>query len=212
MYSFEIHWTLCLKTEHTAITDLCILRFLLLWWMCLGFFCLVWVTLPNITYVPLRELTLCCCVWFWWEDNRKWLTPVLVTSAQILPPLTLLQVEEVPWDFGSSAFPVRPSGAVGRLLELVTAAEPLPQGDHGHGFTFPIFSTSLSFSVSISCWICELKSARVGLIALNSGTLTDEPAHQSQNQALICWERLGAKGEEGNRGWDGWMASPTQWT
>ena len=27
-----------------------------------------------------------------------------------------------------------------------------------------------------------------------------------------CWERLKA-GEEGdNRGWDGWMASPTQWT
>ena len=27
-----------------------------------------------------------------------------------------------------------------------------------------------------------------------------------------CWERLKAKGEEGGRGWDGWMASPTQWT
>ena len=26
-----------------------------------------------------------------------------------------------------------------------------------------------------------------------------------------CWERLRA-GEEGGRGWDGWMASPTQWT
>ena len=27
-----------------------------------------------------------------------------------------------------------------------------------------------------------------------------------------CWERLKAGGEEGNRGWDGWMASLTQWT
>ena len=27
-----------------------------------------------------------------------------------------------------------------------------------------------------------------------------------------CWERLRAKGEGGDRGWDGWMASPTQWT
>jgi len=26
-----------------------------------------------------------------------------------------------------------------------------------------------------------------------------------------CWERLRAE-EEGFRGWDGWMASPTQWT
>ena len=27
-----------------------------------------------------------------------------------------------------------------------------------------------------------------------------------------CWEGLRAGGEEDNRGWDGWMASPTQWT
>ena len=27
-----------------------------------------------------------------------------------------------------------------------------------------------------------------------------------------CWERLKAGEEGGHRGWDGWMASPTQWT
>ena len=27
-----------------------------------------------------------------------------------------------------------------------------------------------------------------------------------------CWERLRAEGEQGIRGWDGWMASPMQWT
>ena len=27
-----------------------------------------------------------------------------------------------------------------------------------------------------------------------------------------CWERLRAGGEADDRGWDGWMASPTQWT
>ena len=26
-----------------------------------------------------------------------------------------------------------------------------------------------------------------------------------------CWERLKAGGERDNRGWDGWMASPTPW-
>jgi len=26
-----------------------------------------------------------------------------------------------------------------------------------------------------------------------------------------CWERLGQEGKGGNRGWNGWMASPTQW-
>ena len=27
-----------------------------------------------------------------------------------------------------------------------------------------------------------------------------------------CWERLRAGGEGGDRGWDSWVASPTQWT
>ena len=27
-----------------------------------------------------------------------------------------------------------------------------------------------------------------------------------------CWERLRVGGKEDDRGWDGWMASPTQWT
>ena len=27
-----------------------------------------------------------------------------------------------------------------------------------------------------------------------------------------CWERLKAGGKGDDRGWDGWMASPTQWT
>ena len=27
-----------------------------------------------------------------------------------------------------------------------------------------------------------------------------------------CWEGLGAGGERDDRGWDGWMASPTWWT
>ena len=27
-----------------------------------------------------------------------------------------------------------------------------------------------------------------------------------------CWERLKAGGDGNNRGWDGWMASPTRWT
>ena len=29
---------------------------------------------------------------------------------------------------------------------------------------------------------------------------------------LWCWEGLRAGGEGDDRGWDGWMASPTQWT
>ena len=31
-------------------------------------------------------------------------------------------------------------------------------------------------------------------------------------ERLWCWERQKAGGEGDDRGWDGWMASPTQWT
>ena len=47
-------------------------------------------------------------------------------------------------------------------------------------------------------------------------------AEKSQTQVRIeelthwkrpwCWERLKAGGEGDDRGWGGWMASPTQWT
>ena len=38
---------------------------------------------------------------------------------------------------------------------------------------------------------------------------TKEPTHWKRPW---CWERLKAGGEGGDRGWEGWMASPTQWT
>ena len=31
-------------------------------------------------------------------------------------------------------------------------------------------------------------------------------------EKILMWERFRAGGEGDNRGWDGWMASPTQWT
>ena len=46
----------------------------------------------------------------------------------------------------------------------------------------------------------------------NSNTLAtwcDKLTHWKRPR---CWERLRAGGEGDGRGWDGWMASPTQWT
>ena len=40
-------------------------------------------------------------------------------------------------------------------------------------------------------------------------TLWEELTH---GKRLWCWEGLGAGGEGDDRGWDGWMASPTRWT
>ena len=43
----------------------------------------------------------------------------------------------------------------------------------------------------------------------NLATWCKDPTHQKRPW---CWERLKAGEEGGNRGWDGWMASRTQWT
>ena len=41
------------------------------------------------------------------------------------------------------------------------------------------------------------------------GHLTQRTTHWKRPW---CWERLKTGGKGDNRGWDGWMASPTQWT
>ena len=46
----------------------------------------------------------------------------------------------------------------------------------------------------------------------HSNTLATWCEELTQWQRPWCWERLRAGGEGEDRGWDGWMASPTQWT
>ena len=46
----------------------------------------------------------------------------------------------------------------------------------------------------------------------NSSTLATSCEELAHWKRLWCWEGLGAGGEGDDRGWDGWMASPTQWT
>ena len=45
----------------------------------------------------------------------------------------------------------------------------------------------------------------------NSGTLATSCEELTHWKRLWWWEVLGARGEEDNRGWDGWMASLTRW-
>ena len=46
----------------------------------------------------------------------------------------------------------------------------------------------------------------------NSSTLATSCEELTHWKRLWCWERLGAGGEGDDRGWDGWMTSPTRWT
>ena len=46
----------------------------------------------------------------------------------------------------------------------------------------------------------------------NSNTMANWREELSHLKRPWCWEGLGAGGEGDDRGWDGWMASPTRWT
>ena len=46
----------------------------------------------------------------------------------------------------------------------------------------------------------------------NSNTLATSCEELTHWKRLWCWEGLGAGGKGDDRGWDGWMASPTRWT
>ena len=46
----------------------------------------------------------------------------------------------------------------------------------------------------------------------NSSTLATSCKELTHWKRLWCWEGLGSRGEGDDRGWDGWMASLTQWT
>ena len=58
----------------------------------------------------------------------------------------------------------------------------------------------------ILSWIVEQNSGRM------TNTLATWFEQQTHWKRPWCWDRLKAKGEEGGRGWDGWMASLIQWT
>ena len=56
---------------------------------------------------------------------------------------------------------------------------------------------------------CSLEGLMLKLKRQHFGHLMQELTHLKRPW---CWERLRAGGEGGDRGWDGWMASLTQWT
>ena len=50
------------------------------------------------------------------------------------------------------------------------------------------------------------------MLSWNSNTLATWCEELTHWKRPGCWERLKVGGERDDRGWDGWMASPTQWT
>ena len=58
----------------------------------------------------------------------------------------------------------------------------------------------------------ELRFATSWCWSWNSNTLATWCEELTHLKRPWCWERLRAGGEGEDTGWDGWMASPTQWT
>ena len=71
-----------------------------------------------------------------------------------------------------------------------------PQGDP----TSPSWRSVLGVHLRVWCW------------SWNSNTLATWCKELTHLKRPWCWEGLGAGGEGDDRGWDGWMASLTQWT
>ena len=56
---------------------------------------------------------------------------------------------------------------------------------------------------------CSLEGMMLSWNSSSLATSCEELIHWKR---LWCWEGLGAGGEGDDRRWDGWIASPTQWT
>ena len=75
--------------------------------------------------------------------------------------------------------------------------------DWNENWPFPVLWPWLSFPNLLAYWVQYFDNSN------NLATWCKELTHQKRPW---CWERLKAGGEGDDRGWDGWMASLTQWT
>ena len=72
--------------------------------------------------------------------------------------------------------------------------------------------TARRFNQSILKEISSGCSLEGMMLSWNSSTLATSCEELTHWERLWCSEGLGAGGEGDDRGWDGWMASPTLWT
>ena len=78
----------------------------------------------------------------------------------------------------------------------------------------PFFGIEMKTDLFLSCGYCwvfqicwHIKCGTLTASSFRKGHL--ESTHWKRSWG---WKRLRAGGERGNRGWNGWISSPTQWT
>ena len=100
------------------------------------------------------------------------------------------------------SLPEMPSSSLSIWITIVEVYVSLPL------WNFPWF-TFLYSDTSPVIYLCHSTHHKTSFFSLsNPHPWGEEPTHWKRPR---CWERLRA-GEEGDRGWNGWMASSTQWT
>ena len=83
----------------------------------------------------------------------------------------------------------------------MTTIVPILAGHENHLNQYlPYSNQSILKGINPECWSWNSSAL---------ATWCEEPTYWKR---LWCWERLKAGEKGGSRGWDGWMASPTQWT
>ena len=70
----------------------------------------------------------------------------------------------------------------------------------------PFLSQSILKEISPECSLERL------MLKWNSNTLATWSEELTHWKRPWCWERMKERGEGDSRGWNGWMASPIQWT
>ena len=80
------------------------------------------------------------------------------------------------------------------------------------GITQHSWQFSRRFNQSILKEMSPEYSLEVWCRSWNSNTLATWCKELTHWKIPWCWERLRAGGEGNDRGWDGWMISPSQWT
>ena len=96
--------------------------------------------------------------------------------------------------------------AVSRYLSIKQRLKSVKKkGSHGAFW----FKMSVFYWLCLNCLCLLVKYVYFLISVCTLATSCDE---LTQWKRPWCWERLGAGGERNDRGWDGWMASPTWWT
>ena len=72
-----------------------------------------------------------------------------------------------------------------------------------------LLNTTHNVDILVLTFCSEIKETSSRWLAVLNWVVACELTHWKRPW---CWERLRAGGEGDDRGWDGWMASPTQWT